>query len=253
MRQAPNNLNNQNNEKQNKDVAIGAMSVTSLLKELANNKDSLTYTFQQVFVPKAIEFFNISSSLINVFNKQRNLFNNLSGITANIDITNILLNKIAETLDTFFNGKVYNSIGGDGNKATPASKEIVTFLKKDDFSQTILTEIYSVLWTVIDLQQSVITLISKIYTYLPELKPATSKTSAKAVAQSTKEYIEFLNTLERLDKVISKDFINRFKTLTDEYVKFIDKKNTTALIVCGVQLTRFSWVLFKLAGVLVYS
>ncbi len=224
---------NKNIKAASKDSPIGAMSITGILKELADNKDSLTNTFQQIFVPNFISYCSVSKSLLTNFSLKQE----------------ILLTRIADSLDLFLTNQMNNI--GSSSKQAPASSAFVKSLKNDDYSQTILTEIYAVLWQVIDMQQSILTMLTKIYAELPELKPLdNTPTTIKRINQSTKEYIEFLNSIGKLDKIVSKDFVKRFTEFTNQYIKFVDKKYTTLLIAVGVQLTRFTWVLLKLGGAL---
>ncbi len=229
MKQASVKSNQQKQASNGNDTPIGAMSVVSILKELATpSKKTLYNRIQKNFNPLALRFYTVSISTQNTLIKLLET-HYLSVDTYLASIQDNLINYMQNT--------------GNKNKSASASSGFVKILNKDNFAQSILLEITGILQTIIAMQESVMKMLSKIYTYLPELKTPVNVKTVKSFNQSTKEYIEFLKTLGELNKIISKDFVERFTKLTDQYVKFVDKKNTSALVVVGVQLTRFTKVL----------
>lgn len=234
MKQASKKSNQQQAPKSN-DTPIGAMSITAILKELSKSSNkSIAATIQKTFNPLAIRFYSVSIT------NQNTLLKLIETHTISVDTH---LQNITQSLINYLQNSGKNS-------AQPASASVVKFLKGDDYAQSILIEIVGLMQTIIAMQESLMTMLSKIYTYLPQLSTASNQKTIKSFNQSTKEYIEFLDTLGKLNKVVSKDFVERFTKLTDQYVRFVDKKNTSALIVVGVQLTRFTKVLGILGIVL---
>ena len=253
MKQASNQSNQQ--APKGNDTPIGAMSVVGILKELADNKNSLTYSFKKDFLPK---YNNLNACLINTASLIKNIDTTLTSLyqlallnslASNNSVNKTIIGILEQIRDSMVVDKEPKSTK---QKISDFGNRLLFKEQINDKLITILDNTNILISTVINNQEITINYLKKIIdNQLKNDNKKSSKKGGKTVIINN-DLASTLKALQEFQDNFDKAFVDLFKRFVDIYKEFTDAKLTAnfihiiakfeafniALRIVGIQLSR---------------